>query len=148
MDLRPVTTEETRALVLHMLQEAGSSGDFAVAMRNHSNAKLRLHMANGEVGGIELAAGSTLELYTAFPDASLTLEGLIVDGAHAAIQINLLGTHTGPFRGFPPTGKSVHIPACIGIRAEGGYIVEAWYYVNLFAPLVATYAESHPDGAV
>lgn len=138
-------TEETRAVVAGFLQEAGQTGDLATAVRHHASPSVHLHMANGEEGGIALAQATAQELYTAFPDATLTLEGLIVDGDRAAIQFRLSGTHTGPFRGFAPTGRPIDVPACFAVRIEGGLIVEAWYYVNLYAPLVATYAESHPD---
>ncbi len=143
-----MSTEETRALVLRLLQEAGATGDLAAAVRNQASPQLRIHLTNGEEGGIDLAAGSAQEIYAAFPDASLTLDAMVVEGDRAVLQFVMTGTHTGPIRNFAPTGKPVEIPLCIAFRVDGTAIIEAWYYANLFAPVIASYAESHPDETV
>lgn len=143
-----MTTEETRALVLQTLQDAGATGDLAAAIRRHANPALVVHLSNGETGGIEFAANNAQELFTGFPDASLTMEGMVVENDRAMIQFVLGGTHTGPIRGFAPTGRVVSIPVCIAFRVDQSSIVELWFYANPFAPLVATYAESHPDQAL
>lgn len=143
-----MTTEDTRALVLQMLQDAGATGDLAAAIRRQASPALFVHLSDGEIGGIDFAAGAAQELFTGFPDASLTMEGMVVENDRATIQFILIGTHTGPIRGFAPTGKVVNIPVCIAFRVDQAAIAELWFYANPFAPLVATYAETHPDGAV
>ena len=143
-----MSTEETRAVVLHMLQEAGATGDLAAAIRSHAGPRFVIHLANGEAGGVDFAAAAAQEMYQAFPDVTLTLEGLIADGDRAVIQFTMAGTHTGILRGFAPTGKAVSIPIALAFRVEESLFAEVWLYANLFAPLVATYAESHSDEAV
>lgn len=141
-------SEETRAVVLQMLQEAGATGDLAAAIRSHAGPRFVIHLANGEAGGVDFAAAAAQEMYQAFPDVALTLEGLIVENDRSVIQFTMAGTHTGILRGFAPTGKAVSIPIALAFRMEGVRFVEVWLYANLFAPLVATYAESHQDEAV
>lgn len=143
-----MTTEDTRALVLRMLQDAGATGDVAGAVRNLAGPQFVVHLSTGEVGGIELGSATAQELYLSVPDASLTLEGMIVENDRAALQFQLSGTNTGPVRGYPATGKPVSIPFCLGLRVEGNAIAEIWFYLNSFAPIIPTYAESHPDEPV
>jgi predicted ester cyclase len=143
-----MTTDETRALVQQTLLEAGATGDLAAAIRTRASDHLIVHLANGEVGGVDLAAATAQELYGAMPDASLTLDGLVVDGDRAVVMFTLSGTHTGPIRGYAPTGKPVHIPMAIAFLVGGAEFIELRYYSNLFAPLVAGYRETHQDEAV
>lgn len=142
-----MSTEATRAVVLQMLQEAGATGDLASAVRTHAGPGFVIHLANGESGGIEFAAAAAREMYEAFPDVALTLEGFLAEGDRSVVQFILSGTHTGSLRGFAPTGKTVSIPIALGLRVEGSQLAEVWLYANLFAPLIATYAESHSEEA-
>ncbi|MSP23382.1 MAG: hypothetical protein EXR66_10400 [Dehalococcoidia bacterium] len=57
-----MTTEDTRALVLRMLQEAGAPGDLAAAIRNLASPQFVVHLSTGEVGGIELGSATAQEL--------------------------------------------------------------------------------------
>lgn len=47
------------------------------------------------------------ELPTAFPDLHIEVEHLTADGDDVAYTMT--GTHQGPLKGHPPTGKSVRI---------------------------------------
>lgn len=131
-----------------MLQQAGDGGDFAAAIRAHAGPGFIMHMANGEAGGLDFTSAAAAELWEAFPDVTLAMEALVVDGDRAVIQFTMHGTHTGVIRGFAPTGKVVDVPVAFGFRVAAGQIVEVWLYGNLYAPLIATHAETHPDEAV
>jgi predicted ester cyclase len=43
-------------------------------------------------------------------DAKMELKRLLVDGAHAAIEADFVGTHSGEFAGIQPTGRAVKVP--------------------------------------
>ena len=131
-----------------MLQQAGTTGDFAAAIRSHAGPGFVMHMANGESGGLEFTARAATELFEAFPDVTLALDALVVDGDRAVIQFMMQGTHTGTLRGFAPTGKVVDVPVAFGFRVVADRIEEVWLYGNLYAPLIATHAEAHPDETV
>jgi predicted ester cyclase len=143
-----VTTEATRALIQSTLQEAAVTGDLAAAIRSRASDHLAIRLANGETGGIELAEASAREFYTAVPDASLALDAIVVEGDRAVVLFIMNGNHTGPIRGFAPTGKAMNVPMAMAFRIERDQIVELWYYANLYAPLLDTYREAHPDEAV
>jgi len=133
-----MTTEESRAVLMRVMQAAALAGDLATALRQNVSPSVIVHMPNGDVGQGQAAAGFLTEGYEAFPDLTLTLEAVAVEGNRAAVQFQMEGTHTGAFRGFAPTGKPVSLPICTVLRLEAGVIAEIWYYANLYAPLVAT----------
>ncbi|MBM4409836.1 MAG: ester cyclase [Chloroflexi bacterium] len=130
-----LTATETRAALARVLQSAAVAGDLSTAIRQHVSPSIVVHMPNGEVGQGQGAVAFLDEGYAAFPDLTLTFESL---DDRAAAQFTMEGTHTGPFRGFLPTGKVVHLPICLIARVEAGLIAEIWYYANLYAPLVDT----------
>jgi len=65
-------------------------------------------------------------LRTAFPDAHIEAEQLVVDDDHVAIAYTLTGTHQGVFRGVSGTGHKVKVRGVQVARFVGGRIVERW----------------------
>lgn len=63
------------------------------------------------------------EMAVAFPDATVTLEDVIVDGPKVCIVLAWQGSHLGPLRGFPPTGRPVHF-ALVMVMQMSGFLVE------------------------
>lgn len=59
----------------------------------------------------------------AFPDATVTLEEVMVDGPKVCIVLDWQGSHLGPLRGFPPTGRPVKF-AIIMMMQMNGFLVE------------------------
>ena len=133
-----MTTEESRAVLMRVMQATALAGDLATAVAQNVSPSVIVHMPNGDVGQGQAAAGFLTEGYEAFPDLALTLGAVSIEDDRAAIQFTMDGTHTGTFRGFAPTGKAVTLPICTVLRFEAGVIAEIWYYANLYAPLVAT----------
>jgi steroid delta-isomerase-like uncharacterized protein len=64
-------------------------------------------------------------LRAAFPDIRYTVDDLISEGDQVAVRWHWTGTHRGPFRGFPPTGKSVTTTGAGIFRMTDGKIVAA-----------------------
>jgi len=59
----------------------------------------------------------------AFPDIHYTVDDVIAEGDRVAIRWHWMGTHQGPFRVFPPTGKAVSNPGLAIFRLKDGKIV-------------------------
>ncbi len=59
---------------------------------------------------------------------------MVVGDAHAAMEANFVGTHTGEFLGMPATGK-VQVPYCVVYDLWEGKIValRAFIPMDLFA---------------
>lgn len=69
------------------------------------------------------------EMAVAFPDATVTLDDVIVDGPKVCLILDWQGTHLGPLRGFAPTGRPVKF-AVIVVMKMNGLLVER---VRIFA---------------
>ena len=65
-------------------------------------------------------------LRAAFPDIHNTIEDMLAEGDRVVWRSTIRGTHTGPFRGIPPTGKQVTITAINILRIVDGQFVENW----------------------
>ena len=55
-----------------------------------------------------------------------TIEDLIAEGEKVVFRYTYRGTHQGPWRGVPPTGKAVTFTGTITYRIVAGKAVEAW----------------------
>jgi steroid delta-isomerase-like uncharacterized protein len=64
-------------------------------------------------------------LRTAFPDLRYTLDDVVADGDRVAVRWHWTGTHRGPFRAFPATGKAVRNTGAGIFRLHDGKIVAA-----------------------
>jgi steroid delta-isomerase-like uncharacterized protein len=62
----------------------------------------------------------------AFTDKHFTLKDQIAEGDKVVARATWRATHTGEFRGLPPTGKQIAISAFIIDRVKNGKIVEHW----------------------
>jgi predicted ester cyclase len=51
--------------------------------------------------------GVVVGLRAAFPDIHYTVDELVAENDQVAVRWHWTGTHRGPFRAYPPTGKSV-----------------------------------------
>lgn len=72
-------------------------------------------------------------LWTAFPDATLSLEPVLVEGDRAAFYFELSGTHEGEFMGAPGTGKRRTLTGIEIVRIENGVLLERWTGINMFS---------------
>jgi predicted ester cyclase len=73
-----------------------------------------------------------------FPDLHLDVLGVAADDGTTAQRILFTGTHTGSFRGLPPTGREVRFSGIEINRMVDGKVAEHWFQldsVTLFAQL-------------
>jgi len=62
-----------------------------------------------------------------FPDMRMEIVDLIAEGDQVVGRFRCSGTHTGTWRGHPPTGRRFERIDEVGIfRFRGGKIVQAW----------------------
>ncbi len=65
-------------------------------------------------------------LRAAFPDGRYIIEDLIGEGDRLAARLVFRGTHHGPYRGIPATGRRVVQAQVHVLRLAGGQVVEHW----------------------
>ncbi len=67
-----------------------------------------------------------VQLFTAFPDAQMTFEGMCAEGDMVWVRDVWRGTFRGRYYGQPPTGKPVSQEAIDIFRIANGQIVAHW----------------------
>lgn len=80
--------------------------------------------------GPEAIKSHISEWVTGFPDLRFTIERMLAEGDRVLTQLVMDGTHSGPWRGIPPTGKHVEIRMMTIHRLQDGRIIEDWVLVE------------------
>ena len=65
-------------------------------------------------------------LSRAFPDLTVTVDGVIEEGEEVAVRWTAQGTNTGDFPGVPATGRAVRFSGMTWLRVKDGKLVEGW----------------------
>ena len=60
----------------------------------------------------------------AFPDVTVEIDELVVDGDRVAVATTFTGTHEGELMGIAPTGRRVSVTGIDIVRVADGKIVE------------------------
>jgi steroid delta-isomerase-like uncharacterized protein len=119
-----------RSLVQRIFDQAFNQGDLAVVdelvAADGVTHTLSWGMPTNRTGLKQLIAS----FRAAFPDLYCTVEDEIREGDKFAAHWTMRGTHTGPFLGNPPTGRSIVVQGIIFARIENGQIVEDWILVD------------------
>jgi len=76
--------------------------------------------------GLEHAKHTIMEYRSAFPDVQFTVEDQIAEGEMVVTRWTARGTHTGAFRGVPPTGQRAMTTGISITRVVSGKFVEGW----------------------
>jgi steroid delta-isomerase-like uncharacterized protein len=81
---------------------------------------------NGQPVALEVIKTSLAGRRAAFPDIQVTVEDQAAEGDKVSTRRTWHGTHQGPYRGIPPTGKRVTWTQISIVRFAEGRIVEDW----------------------
>jgi steroid delta-isomerase-like uncharacterized protein len=127
-----MTTSEARDVVRHYLDAAFVRKDFEGIDDLTTNEGLKT-AARGFVA--------------AFPDLEMTFEHEIAEGDLVAVRVTATGTHLGPFRGYPPSGKKWEATASAWYQVESGRIAKAWINWDWLAIMEAIGAVSWNEAA-
>jgi predicted ester cyclase len=118
------------------LMEAEKHRDLAATLAAYKPGVARLELPGGEVvDGPDEVAEYYREFFTGFPDVSFpdVDPGSYVHHGDLVIgESRLLGTHLGPYRGLPPTGRRIDVPLVAIFEFEGTELLcERVYYDRL-----------------
>ena len=84
-----------------------------------------------DMQGREPVRDFLLWMHTQAFDARPRVKTLIVGDGHAALEADLVGTHTGEFLGMPASGKSVQVPYCVVDDLQDDKIAALRAYIPL-----------------
>lgn len=137
----PVSTNE--ANYRRLIDEGFNRGNLAVV--DELVAPDAIEHQRGSGPGREGVIRTINALRGAFPDFTLTIEDLVVDGDNVWARQRGGGTNLGRFFGHPPTGKKAYIEVVDVCRFEGGKVVEHWGVPDQLGMLMALGLVSPPS---
>lgn len=81
---------------------------------------------SGPVDGLAAYIEGVEAVCTAFPDYHWELQDLVVEEDTIAARLIGQGTHTGPFSGIAPTGRTIRTQELVVYRIADGKIARCW----------------------
>ena len=121
-----MSTEENEALVRRW-EKLWNSTDLALADELFAlNFVLHDPSTPIEIRGPEGYKQDITRFRSAFPDLYVTLQDVVAEESKVVARWTFNGTHTGPLRNMPATGKRVTVTGIDIFRIEDGKIVEEW----------------------
>lgn len=78
------------------------------------------------VTGNDALKDHLVKLEMAFPDFTLEVNEMIVEGDSVAVRVTFHGVQRGAFDGVPPTGHTVDVPIILFLHMENGHVVDIW----------------------
>jgi steroid delta-isomerase-like uncharacterized protein len=117
------TLRERREAVVREHMESENRHEFEVTLATFSHPRYEI-IPTGEIYDGETAVrGYFAASRAAFPDQRNELRALHHADDAVIVEFDLLGTHLGPLRGVPPTGKAFRCPMTAFFVFEGDRIV-------------------------
>jgi steroid delta-isomerase-like uncharacterized protein len=128
--------EKNKELVRQFLADTNAAvGDVArirSLYEKYSSLSLVHHDPSRGDTNREQRIQASIMAFTAFPDATYSVDDSIAEGDKIANRYTLRGTHKGVFMGIPPTGKQIVVKGANIYRIREGKIVETWDFLDTF----------------
>lgn len=126
----------TREAIVREHMESENRHEFEVTLGTFEHPRYEI-MATGDVyDGAEAVSAYFEESRTAFPDQRNELLALHHADDAVIAEFLLKGTHLGPLRGLPPTGKEFTVRATAFFVFEGPHLVCERVYTDMLSILV------------
>lgn len=119
-----------RALVRRLIEEVINGQDYSV-LPDLLHADYVYRAPGEELRGPEALQALFSGYREAFPDLHVRIEDSFGNGTQVATAFTLTGTHTGPLRGLPATGRPVSVNGIVHSRVRDGRIVDEWELIDM-----------------
>jgi predicted ester cyclase len=119
-----VTADAAAELVRRLHSELLSGRDPAVVDSFFASDFVSHNNPPGFPPGIEGVKRFFTMFRDAFPDVSVEIDQMVVEGDRVAVATTFTGTHEGELMGVAPTGRRVSVTGIDMVRVSGGRIVE------------------------
>src|SRR5690348_10610019 len=128
-------TEENKAVVRAYIEEVTNKGDIA-AVPQYVTEDFREHYPPpGVPDGIAGAIALVKVFKDNFEGYRFEIEELLAEGDRVLVRGWGSGTHTGPFLGIPPTGKTIRFRAAHVFQVVDGKLAARWAYPDMLGML-------------
>jgi len=124
---------DSKSLARRYLEEVWGRGNTdlidAVLSANYTLRVLQGGLGHEErvMRGTERLKQSVESYHRAFPDLRITSHTMVAEDDRVVVEWTAQATHSGEFRGIPPTGKQVSYAGISIYRMEGGKIADEVY---------------------
>jgi len=118
-----MTREEITAMFMRRYEYWSRRDTAALVQDLSENSVVDSPFAGGTARGRAAIEEVHRSFFNAFPDASLKMEDLLIDGDRVIMVGRLSGTDSGGFMGLAPTGRSFDIPVAYLYELQNGLIV-------------------------
>ena len=126
-----MSPDELKAQARRVPEELLTQGDLSVADAVFA-PDLVYHGPAPHAPGVAGAKEFALALRRAFPDLCALVEDEIAEGDRVVQRLTLSGTHRGPYRDLPPTGRrATWQVVAIHRLGRGGQFAEHWASADL-----------------
>ena len=85
--------------------------------------------AHADLHGPRLAQHVVDYERSVLPDIHFEIEHMLAEGDDVVVKLRITGTHRGEYRGVPPSGRRVDIPAAQQMRIHDGQITTIVWHV-------------------
>ncbi|TXE14724.1 ester cyclase [Algoriphagus aquimarinus] len=107
------------------IEEGFSKGDVTV-LDTYSSPDFIEHQYGFHPPGAQGVKNAINSLHNSFPDFSLTIEDIVVDGDKVWGRMTGRGTHKKQFGPLPPTGKKFEITVIDIMQFKDGKLIAHW----------------------
>ena len=124
-----MSLRDTREAIVREHMESENRHEFDVTMGTFKHPRYEI-IPTGEIhDGAEAVDRYFKETRAAFPDQRNELIAMHHSEDAVIVEANLYGTHDGPFRGLPPTGRKFEMRFCaIFVFEEDRLVCERVYF--------------------
>jgi steroid delta-isomerase-like uncharacterized protein len=128
--------------------EAENRQDVAATLATFKPGAARTELPGDEVAdGPDAVAATYRELFTALPDMHFDIKpgSLCHHDDRVMTETCWHGTHRGPFRGLPPTGRRVDVPMLLIFQFDGPDLVSERVYYDRLSLFIQLGVASDPN---
>lgn len=127
-------SEKNKAVACRIIEDIFSRGNPG-NLEELISENIIIHDTDKELHGLQQLRQGIQNLHIAFPDLNYIIDDLLADGDKVIARCKGSGTHNGPFRGIPPTGKRMTYTVILIWRFENDKMVEHWSVSDVFGML-------------
>lgn len=113
------TVQAAREAVVRAHMDAESAHDFAAARATFAHPRYEIVPGAETFDGAEAVDAFYAETHGAFPDFTFEDTRLHHTTDSVVVETTFVGTHRGPWRGLPPTGRTVRYRMCNVFEFDG-----------------------------
>ncbi|MEX2465846.1 MAG: ester cyclase [Gemmatimonadota bacterium] len=117
---------DLREVVERIFGDGWSRGDVTVFSETVADTVRFDYAGDVRVVTREELTSAVIRWRKAFPDLTMAVDDVVVEGDRVAVRATLSGTHEAPWLGVDATGEHVEMAVMMFLRFEEGRMVELW----------------------